>query len=72
MSENDKDNDTGFSSWMPDRRTKLRIWAIRSVIVIAAAYAFVAMGVASWLIWVAWAYVALTLGLAFWLTKGGE
>jgi len=72
MSDDEKQTDTGFRSWMPNRRTKLRIWAIRSLIVIVAAYIFVSLGVASWLIWVAWAYVALTLGLAFWLTKGQD
>lgn len=67
--ENETDTDTGFRSWMPDRRTKLKIWAIRSVIVIIAAYVFVWAGVASWLIWAAWAYIALTLVLAFVLTS---
>ena len=56
---------------MPTRKAKLKIWAIRSVIVIVAAYIFVRMGVGSWFLWAAWAYVALTLVLAFVLTRPG-
>ena len=59
----------GLSGLMPSRQKKLKIWAIRSVIVIVAAYIFVRMGVGSWFLWVAGAYVALTLVLAFVLTR---
>ena len=66
-------NDTkptgGLSGLMPSRKAKLKIWAIRSVIVIVAAYIFVAAGVGPWFIWAAWAYVAVTLVLAFVLTR---
>lgn len=55
---------------MPSRAKKLKIWAVRSVIVVAAAYAVVAMNGPAWLIWAAWIYVALTLVLAFVLTRG--
>ena len=58
-----------LSGLMPSREKKLKIWAIRSVIVIVAAYIFVAAGVGSWFLWAAWAYVALTLVLAFVLTR---
>ena len=61
---------TGLASWMPSRSKKLKIWAIRSVLVVAAAYAIVAMNGPEWLPWAAWAYVALTLVLAFVLTRG--
>ena len=64
------DKPTGaFGALMPSRKAKLKIWAIRSLIVIVAAYIFVRMGVGSWFISVAWAYVALTLVLAFVLTR---
>jgi len=71
---NEKPKDTekhtsAFTALMPGRKEKLRIWAIRSVIVILAAYLFVRMGVGAWFIWAAWAYVALTLVLAFVLTR---
>jgi hypothetical protein len=58
-----------FSTWMPDRKRKLKIWAIRSVVVVLAAYGIVWMNGPSWLIWLAWAYVALTLATAFLLTR---
>jgi len=54
---------------MPSRKAKLKIWAIRSGVVIVAAYVFVRMGVGPWFIWAAWAYVGLTLVLAFVLTR---
>ena len=60
---------TGLSGMMPSRQKKLKIWAIRSLIVIVAAYLFVRMGVGPWFIWAAWAYVAVTLVLAFVLTR---
>jgi len=59
----------GLSGLMPSRQKKLKIWAIRSVIVVLAAYLFVRMGVGAWFIWAAWAYVAVTLVLAFVLTR---
>ena len=59
----------GLTALMPARKTKLKIWAIRSVIVVLAAYLFVRMGVGAWFIWAAWAYVAVTLVLAFVLTR---
>ena len=59
----------GLSGLMPSRQKKLKIWAIRSVIVIVAAYIFVAAGVGSWFLWAAWAYVALTMVLAVVLTR---
>jgi len=72
MSADDKSPSlaAAVAAGMPDRKKKLKIWAIRSVIVIAAAYAIVAMHGPSWLIWLGWAYVALTLVLAFVLTRG--
>ena len=54
---------------MPSRKAKLKIWAIRSLIVIVAAYLFHRAGVGTWFIWAAWAYVAATLVLAFVLTR---
>ena len=59
----------GLTALMPSRKAKLKIWAIRSVIVVLAAYLFVRMGVGAWFIWAAWAYVAVTLVLAFVLTR---
>jgi fatty acid desaturase len=59
-----------IAAGMPSRRQKLKIWAIRSVIVIAAAYGIVSLNGPAWLIWLAWAYVALTLVLAFVMTRG--
>ncbi len=59
-----------LSALMPSRKAKLKIWAIRSLIVVLAAYLFVRMGVGAWFIWAAWAYVAVTLVLAFVLTRG--
>ncbi|OIP86917.1 MAG: hypothetical protein AUK37_02420 [Rhodobacterales bacterium CG2_30_65_12] len=70
MSDENKAPGTGFAGWMPSRKRKLTIWAIRSLIVVLAAYGIVAMNGPAWLIWVAWAYVALTLVLAFVLTRG--
>jgi hypothetical protein len=66
----DDNKQSGLSGWMPSRSRKLKIWAVRSVIVIAAAYGVVALNGPVWLIWAAWAYVALTLVLAFVLTRG--
>ena len=66
----DKKPTSALSALMPSRKAKLKIWAIRSLIVIVAAYIFVRMGVGSWFIWAAWAYVAVTLVLAFVLTRG--
>jgi len=60
---------SALSAMMPSRKAKLKIWAIRSVIVVVAAYVFVRMGVGPWFIWAAWAYVAATLVLAFVLTR---
>ena len=68
MSDENKPT-SAFGALMPSRKAKLKIWAIRSVIVIVAAYIFVRMGVGSWFIWAAWAYVAVTLVLAFVLTR---
>jgi hypothetical protein len=70
MTEDKKTDATRLASWMPSRKQKLKIWAIRSVIVMVLFYAIVAMNGPSWLIWVGWAYVALTLVLAFVLTRG--
>ena len=67
---NDNKPTGALSALMPSRRAKLKIWAIRSLIVVVAAYIFVRMGVGAWFIWVAWAYVAVTLVLAFVLTRG--
>lgn len=70
MTNDDKKSLTDdLAGWMPTRSKKLKIWAIRSVIVVAAAYGVVAMNGPSWLIWLAWAYVALTLATAFLLTR---
>jgi len=65
----DKTPATDLASWMPTRKRKLKIWAVRSVIALALAYGIVSMNGPSWLIWVAWAYVALTLATAFLLTR---
>ena len=65
----DKKPTSALSALMPSRKAKLKIWAIRSVIVIVAAYIFVSVGVGAWFIWAAWAYVAATLVLAFVLTR---
>jgi predicted Na+-dependent transporter len=54
-----------IASHLPSLKRKLTIWAIRSVIVVAAAYAIVAMHGPAWLITVAWVYVGATLVLAF-------
>ncbi len=70
MIDDNKQPTNSLADWMPSRSRKLKIWAIRSVIVIAAAYGIVALNGPAWLIWVAWAYVALTLVLAFVLTRG--
>ncbi|PID37328.1 MAG: hypothetical protein CR993_00835 [Rhodobacterales bacterium] len=61
-----------FAAMMPDRRTKLKIWAIRSVIVLVVAGLLVWAGVAPWLFWAALGYVGLTLVLAFVLTRPGS
>lgn len=65
----DQKTSGGFTKLMPSRKAKLKIWAIRSVVVVVAAYIFVAAGVGAWFIWAAWAYVAVTLVLAFVLTR---
>jgi hypothetical protein len=70
MTDPDHKPQTGLASWMPSRRKKLKIWAIRSVIVVAVAYGIVYLNGPAWLIWFAWAYVALTLVTAFLLTRG--
>ncbi|PIE06619.1 MAG: hypothetical protein CSA74_11360 [Rhodobacterales bacterium] len=60
------------AAMMPDRRTRLKIWAIRSAIVMVAAGLFVRAGVAPWFFWAALGYVGLTLVLAFALTRPGS
>lgn len=45
----------------PDLKKKLKIWAIRSVIVVVLAYVIVAFNGPTWLIWAAWIYVGVTL-----------
>ncbi|GKY86148.1 hypothetical protein [Sinisalibacter aestuarii] len=70
MSDDNKEPASNLASWMPSRGKKLKIWAIRSVIVVAAAYGIVALNGPGWLIWLAWAYVAVTLVTAFLLTRG--
>ena len=59
----------GLTALMPSRQAKLKIWAIRSVIVLVAAAIFVSAGVGTWFLWAALAYVAVTLVLAFVLTR---
>jgi len=63
---------SSLSALMPSRKAKLKIWAIRSAVVLVAAFLFVQAGVAPWFFWAALAYVALTLVLAFVLTKPGN
>lgn len=70
--DEEKTPGTGPRSWGATRRMRIRIWAIRSVIVILATYIFVLLGVASWVVWLALAYVALTLGVTFWMTREGD